>query len=152
MAHDAIPYTAGGGGHNDIYAEVKRHGMFLETKRTEGISTSDIIMKIIKDYDEYLFRNLQRGYSNKELGISKFKEHRIKWSRKFADFRDKLETEYFGKTFDDTCEKFSNRFKKWIDNGSKWIDNFLDTRYLSDEILDKMRQQETEVFRGRAVG
>ena len=71
VAHDAIPYNSGGA--DDIYAEVKKLGMFKETQRTDGISTSDIILRIIKDYDMYVWRSLKRGYSTKDLGISAFK-------------------------------------------------------------------------------
>lgn len=50
--------------------QVKSIGKFKETKRTDGISTSDIIMRIVKDYNQYVMRNLDRGYTRKDLGVS----------------------------------------------------------------------------------
>ena len=53
----------------DIYQPVKEAGKFYPTKRTEGISTSEIIARIVKDYDMYIQRNLARGYTAKELNV-----------------------------------------------------------------------------------
>ena len=75
VAHDDLPY--GSVGQEDIYAEIKRAGMFKATQRTEGISTSDIILRIIKDYDMYVQRSLERGYGRKEIGVSNTKLARI---------------------------------------------------------------------------
>jgi choline-phosphate cytidylyltransferase len=72
VAHDAIPYGDSSGqasDANDVYAPIKRKGKFLETQRTEGISTSDIIMEIIKDYDSYVKRNLERGYTKDQMNV-----------------------------------------------------------------------------------
>jgi choline-phosphate cytidylyltransferase len=52
--------------------------MFKATQRTDGISTSDIILRIIKDYDMYVWRSLKRGYTAKDVGISAFKAQRMK--------------------------------------------------------------------------
>lgn len=64
--------------HPDCFSsQVKRLGKFMATKRTEGISTSDLILRILKDYNEYVLRNLSRGYSRKDLGISLVKVSRL---------------------------------------------------------------------------
>jgi choline-phosphate cytidylyltransferase len=52
VAHDDAP--CGSAGADDIYAAIKKAGKFKATQRTEGISTSDIILRIIKDYDMYI--------------------------------------------------------------------------------------------------
>lgn len=48
VAHDALPYADTSGQTDDVYGMVKKLGRFKETKRTEGVSTSDLILRIIK--------------------------------------------------------------------------------------------------------
>ncbi|KAK9256278.1 hypothetical protein V1507DRAFT_450230 [Lipomyces tetrasporus] len=89
VAHDDIPY-AGAGGTADIYQPIKESGKFLVTQRTEGISTSYIITKIIRDYDKYLIRNFSRGVTRQELNVSWLKKNELDFKRHIADFRDSL--------------------------------------------------------------
>jgi choline-phosphate cytidylyltransferase len=50
--------------------QVKKMGKFRATQRTEGVSTSDIILRIISNYNDYVLRQLSRGYTRKDLGLS----------------------------------------------------------------------------------
>lgn len=85
VAHDDLPY--GSADSDDIYAPIKRMGKFLSTQRTDGISTSDIITRIIRDYDKYLMRNFARGATRKELNVSWLKKNELDFKKHVNDFR-----------------------------------------------------------------
>ena len=46
VAHDDAPYTLGTAA-DDVYDFVKKRGMFVATQRTEGVSTSDIVARLV---------------------------------------------------------------------------------------------------------
>ncbi|KAH8084878.1 hypothetical protein BXZ70DRAFT_957348 [Cristinia sonorae] len=48
VAHDEDPY--GSAGHDDVYAYCKSQGKFLPTRRTPGISTSDLLARLVSGY------------------------------------------------------------------------------------------------------
>lgn len=75
VAHDDLPYTSVG--QDDIYKLVKEAGKFVATQRTEGISTSDLITRIVRDYDMYVQRNLRRGYTREEMNVGFIKEKEL---------------------------------------------------------------------------
>ncbi|CAM9024120.1 unnamed protein product [Wickerhamomyces anomalus] len=85
VAHDDLPYASSDS--DDIYKPIKEKGMFLTTQRTEGISTSDIITKIIRDYDKYLMRNFARGATRQELNVSWLKKNELEFKKHIGDFR-----------------------------------------------------------------
>lgn len=71
IAHDPEPYPFGD--CPDLYGKFKETGRFLATRRTEGISTTDIIYRILKDYDLYVQRSVRKGAKMEDINISKYK-------------------------------------------------------------------------------
>lgn len=68
VCHDDIPYVTAD--IDDAYATCKRLGKFQATQRTEGISTTDVVAKILKNKETYYIRNLKRGVPRSKLGMS----------------------------------------------------------------------------------
>ncbi|TDL26866.1 hypothetical protein BD410DRAFT_741128 [Rickenella mellea] len=48
VAHDEDPYAASG--HDDVYSFAKSQGKFLPTRRTPGVSTSELLERIVSGY------------------------------------------------------------------------------------------------------
>lgn len=92
VAHDDLPYQAAEG--EDIYAPIKREGKFLVTQRTEGVSTTGIITKIVRDYESYIARQLKRGTSRQELNISWLKKNEMDVKRHVQELRDTIRTNW----------------------------------------------------------
>ncbi|KAK4291126.1 hypothetical protein Pmani_036023 [Petrolisthes manimaculis] len=134
VAHDDIPYTTGSA--TDVYAHIKERGMFVSTERTEGVSTSDVVSRIVKDYDVYVRRNLARGYSAKELNVSYINEKKYRLQNKIDDLKKK------GKEMMEDIEgKRTDLIQKWEEKSRDFIDAFLMlfgrdgrlTQYLSEK-------------------
>jgi len=108
---------------NDVYQFVKDKGQFKTIKRTEGISTSDIILRIVKDYDSYVKRNLARGYTGKDMNVSVLKEKALQVEEKINQFKSKVkvwsdQTEH---TIVQFLQRFSNRLPKNWENKLKTL-------------------------------
>lgn len=88
VAHDDEPYGASEG--DDIYAGIKKEGKFLVTERTEGVSTTGIITKIVRDYEKYISRQLKRGTSRQELNVSWLKKNELDIKRHVGELRDSI--------------------------------------------------------------
>ena len=92
VAHDDIPYGASEG--DDIYKPIKEHGKFLVTQRTEGVSTTGIITKIVRDYEQYVGRQLKRGTSRQELNVSWLKKNELDIKRHVNELRDNIRSNW----------------------------------------------------------
>ncbi|CAA6669584.1 unnamed protein product [Spirodela intermedia] len=128
VAHDSLPYADASGAGKDVYEFVKAAGKFKETKRTEGISTSDIIMRILRDYNQYVMRNLARGYSRKDLGVSYVKEKQLRvkmgitwWRQTVREHREKV-----GKKLHTVAKTAGMHHDEWVENADRWVAGFLE--------------------------
>jgi len=118
VAHDDIPYSTDN--EDDVYKDIKANGMFVPTERTEGVSTSDIVSRIVRDYDIYVRRNLARGYSAKDMNVSFINEKRFRLQNKMDELKGK------GKMIVDNIEgKTNNLIQKWEEKSRDFIHNFL---------------------------
>lgn len=112
VAHDDLPYPTKEG-KDDVFKYVKDHGYFLATGRTEGISTSELITRIIKDYDEYVRRNLKRGISANELGVSFLKESSLKVTDAVNEFKSSISKRW--------KEHESNVKENWLHSKEEFV-------------------------------
>ncbi|PCH43048.1 hypothetical protein WOLCODRAFT_73782, partial [Wolfiporia cocos MD-104 SS10] len=53
VAHDEDPYVSAG--YDDVYGYCKQQGKFIPTRRTPGISTSDLLERIVSRYRMRVF-------------------------------------------------------------------------------------------------
>ncbi|XP_024449410.1 choline-phosphate cytidylyltransferase 1 isoform X2 [Populus trichocarpa] len=128
VAHDSLPYADASGAGKDVYEFVKSVGRFKETKRTDGISTSDIIMRIVKDYNEYVMRNLARGYTRKDLGVSYVKEKRLRVNMGLKKFREKVkkQQEIVGEKIQVVAKTARVHRNEWVENADRLVAGFLE--------------------------
>ncbi|QCE01921.1 choline-phosphate cytidylyltransferase [Vigna unguiculata] len=152
VAHDSLPYADASGAANDVYEFVKSVGRFKETKRTEGISTSDVIMRIVKDYNQYVLRNLDRGYSRNELGVSY--EKRLRVNRRLKTLQEKVKEhqEKVGEKIQIVAKTAGMHRNEWVENADRWVAGFLEMfeegchkmgTAIRDRIQERLRRQQS---------
>ncbi|CED82707.1 choline-phosphate cytidylyltransferase [Phaffia rhodozyma] len=77
VAHDEEPYKSSG--KDDVYGFVKDQGRFLPTRRTPGISTSDLLERIVSSYRNGVFDPKLEKNGHPEL-----KADRVDWTVKHS--------------------------------------------------------------------
>jgi len=113
VAHDDLPYVSGS---IDLFAHIKAQDKFVATSRTPGISTSDLIARIVKDYDQYARRNLSRGYTHEELNLSFFNQNRLKIRNQMARV---------GRRSREIVDSSVDLLRRWEANSRHYMSTFL---------------------------
>ncbi|CAG8747121.1 31761_t:CDS:2, partial [Racocetra persica] len=141
VAHDDIPYASNDTA--DVYAFVKDQGRFLPTQRTNGISTSDLITRIVRDYDQYVRRNLERGVSPKELNIGFLKEQELHMKRSISEIRTTIHQNWHGTKVElsnDLSElknDLAQTFALWEYRSQEFVRGFA-ARFGAESVVDKI--------------
>lgn len=146
VAHDSAPYPSSAG-QEDVYAYVKSIGKFASTQRTEGISTSDLINRVVKDYDAFVRRNLQRGYSRQEMNVGFLKGQRLKAENKLEEMKHSVDELALNvrQRSDEMVAESKEVFKLWLENSQRFMDDFL-TLFGRRGTLNRLLKEKTEEF------
>ncbi|OMJ74349.1 hypothetical protein SteCoe_26738 [Stentor coeruleus] len=64
ICHDNTPYIMGADITGDVYYPSKQAGRFLATQRTEGVSTSDLIIRMLISSNEFVRENKAKSGSS----------------------------------------------------------------------------------------
>ena len=73
----------------------------------------------------YVWRSLKRGYSTKDLGISAWKAQRIKFKNQYREFKDSLEKEHLGTSFDKGYDRLRKIVSGFVRRHSFLIYHFI---------------------------
>jgi len=122
VAHDEDPYTIGAGDDapDDIYAWIKKSGRFCATRRTDGVSTSDLITRVIKNYDHYIRRQLNRGINRRDLKVSALKATQLKADMKIDQIKGSIKEK-----FDEVKERSVEVWHEWQEKRDQFFRTFL---------------------------
>ncbi|CAG8601371.1 12798_t:CDS:10 [Ambispora leptoticha] len=141
VAHDDLPYASQDTA--DVYAFVKEQGKFLPTQRTEGVSTSDLITRIVRDYDQYVRRNLERGVTAKELNLGFLKEQEVNLKKSISEIKSSIHQNWHGtKTelrndFSELKNDLRQTFAVWEEKSQEYVREF-SRRFGAESVVDKL--------------
>lgn len=132
VAHDEAPYSSDG--HDDIYGWLKRAGKFRATQRTNGVSTTDLIVRILQHYEDYVSRSFDRGVGRKDLNVSLIGEQTIKLKRSMRKMDEAVSDAYskatktkkpLGSDFDEAIDKVRAKTRVLTEKSWASIKGFL---------------------------
>ena len=108
-------------------------------------------MRIVKDYNQYVLRNLDRGYTRKELGVSFVKEKRLRVNMRLKKFQEKVKEHQ--EKVGEKIQTVAMHRNEWVENADRWVAGFLE---MFEEGCHKMgtaiRDRIQESLRGQQSG
>lgn len=81
-------------------------------------------MRILKDYNQYIMRNLTRGYSRKDLGVSYVKERQLRVNMGITKLKEKVKEHQ--EKFHSAAKIAGSNPVEWMENADRWIVGFLE--------------------------
>jgi len=103
VAHDGLPYVSANS--TDIYDFVKKQGRFIATQRTTGVSTTELINRIVRRYNEFVLRNLKRGVKRRDINVSWTRARRIE--------------------MESNIKKINLNVEKWVEDPHSFVEDFI---------------------------
>uniref|UniRef100_A0A5B6ZZR8 Putative choline-phosphate cytidylyltransferase 2 n=1 Tax=Davidia involucrata TaxID=16924 RepID=A0A5B6ZZR8_DAVIN len=104
-------------------------------------------MRIVKDYNQYVMRNLDRGYTRKELGVSYVKEKRLMVNMRLKKLHEKV------KEHQEKIQTVAGMHRnEWVENADRWVAGFLEMfeegchkmgTAIRDRIQERLRGQQS---------
>ena len=134
VTRENSPYNFGSNAKDggDIYSYVKSINKFKHIDRTENVSSTDIISKIIKNYNHYLIRNLKRGTSSQDLNLHPFIAFALMFRYKIQSGEILIDME---NKIDKISENISNTFEK---KNRELISNIEEIKSYSNNIKNNL--------------
>lgn len=142
VAHDDIPYTTCRkntkgiemASDHDIYGWLKEEGCFKATKRTAGVCTTDLVVRILQNYEDYVEKSINTGVNPSDLNIGVTKANSIrvkkKWNKWVREITDQITSMdgSLGNKLDEKMEEvrtsISNSLEQWIERYKKALHDF----------------------------
>lgn len=94
VAYDALSCINPSRTNKFVYDYGKKACKFIETMRTDGISTSNLKMRVIKNYNEYVMHFLVHGYTCEELQFHYIKKKQLKAKMGIKKLREKIKQQH----------------------------------------------------------
>lgn len=81
-------------------------------------------MRIVKDYNEYVMRNLDRGYSRTDLGLSYVKEKRLRVNRGLKKLHERVKKQQ--EKVEEKIQTVAKHRNIWVENADRLVAGFLE--------------------------